>query len=319
MMQTMNAVTFEAPGTPSVLSLNRVASPTGAPGHVVAEQAYADVNFGDVLYRRYGIYPAQSPPYVVGYGGAGVVCEVGRSNSGFAAGERVAYIARAGGYAERIAIPASQVVPLPPTIDLRAAAALVVAGTAAHEMLETAALSAGSTILVHGAAGGVGSFLVQLAHRRGLRPIAAVSSEEKAAFARDCGAADVVVTSDPGAWSAVAARVDAVFDSVGAAVGEVNLAALRRSGTILVYGAISGPASFDSFALMQKSLTVRGFALFEHLETWPATMRTLFAQVEVGDLRVPVRRVFPLAEAAAAHALLEARGVVGKILLSVPA
>jgi NADPH:quinone reductase len=276
-------------------------------------------------------YPVRLP-LIPGIEAAGHVAGVGAGVDGFRVGDRVAYAGpMVGVYAELAAVPQDAVVPVPEDLPSTTAAAVLLQGMTAHAVTHDVHHgSAGEWALVHAAAGGTGSLLVQFLVRQGVRVLATTSSEAKAAYLRGIGAAQVIDSRRADLADAVHAvvpgGVDVVFDSVGRATFEASLRALRPRGLVVAFGQSSGPVPPMDVARLS-GLTGEGLPGSLWL-TWPsltdynATRAALvgraaavFGSVLDGTLRLAIAASLPLAQAARAHALLESRAVIGKVLL----
>jgi NADPH2:quinone reductase len=314
---------FEA-GSPEQLRVIDLPDPHPGPGEVIIKNAFAGVNHGDVIRRKRGLFPPNSqPPYVLGFEGAGVVSEAGKETT-LKVGERVAFFVESGGYAQLVRVNERQVVRLPESVTLETAAGAICVGATAWHILTLAALKPGSSVVVHGGAGGVGSALLQFGREMELRQLATVgSSEEKAKYARDLGADDVVVRSRENfAERAVefggARGVDAIFDCIGAEVVDANLRVLRPGGMLVYYGSTSGHPNFPGGTVLMKSLRIQGFVIFDvmHDEArWSRGTEAVFMALAHKKYRINIERIVPLESAPEAHALLEARQVIGKVII----
>ncbi|UHQ18588.1 quinone oxidoreductase [Lysobacter sp. KIS68-7] len=320
----MHALTFSRFGGPEVLEWTALPDPQPAPGIAVVRSRAIGLNFADV-YRRQGRYHlAGSPPWIAGYEGAGEIAALHADDAGgaFRVGQRVAFADSAFANAELVAVPLDRLIALPDDIGFDVAAALLLQGLTAQFLLEDShAVQAGECLLVHAAGGGVGQLLVQLARAKGARVIALASSEDKRRAAQAAGAAHAV-DSGEGWVERVRALapdgVDVVYDSIGRTLID-SLALARTGGTVVFYGMAAGdPDPVDPRVLMDRSLTLVGGDLWNVLTSAQARQAKadrLFAAVRGGALAVSVAARFPLREGAKAHALLEGRGSVGKVLL----
>jgi NADPH2:quinone reductase len=312
-------------GGPEVLQIVEISPPLPGPHELLVEVAVAGVNFRDLLQRA-GLFGA-TVPFVPGAEGSGRVLEVGDDVEGFRAGDRVAW--KLGpSYAEQVTVPASEAVHVPDSVDDEHAAAVLLQGLTAHALATTVfPIAPGDAALVHAAAGGVGSLLTQIVTQRGGRVIATVSSSAKEKAAREAGADEVLLYDQPGVDSAAAVRehtgglgADVVFDGVGASTFDASLASCRTRGSVVVYGASSGPVPpIDVMVLMARGSlvltrpSVRDFtATREELDSRAGE---LFAALEHGTLSVTISARYPLAEAASAHEELASRRSTGKLLL----
>ena len=325
----MRAVVATRPGGPEVLEVVELPEPAPRHDEVLVEVAAAGVNFIDT-YRRAGVYP-MSYPHLVGTEGAGRVVTVGADVQGVRVGDRVAWATSAGSYAERVAVRAADALLVPAGVSDATAAALTLQGLTAHYLTRsTVALRAGDDVLVHAAAGGVGLLLTQLAAGLGVRVIASAGSPAKEALAREAGASDVIryrELDDLTHELPVVVReltggagVRVVYDSVGRDTFDASLACLAPRGTLVLFGASSGPVPpFDPQRLNAAGsvyLTRPSIGAYTATrDELVARADELFALVADGRLRVRVGATFPLAAAADAHRALEGRATTGKVLL----
>jgi NADPH2:quinone reductase len=321
----MHAIQIDRVGGPEVLTFVDAPVPSPGPSEVVVRQTAAGVNFVDV-YVRTGLYPSKLP-LILGREGAGVVESVGTDVRGISVGQRVAYTQpTSGGYAEANAVDQKYIVPVPGDVDDRTACALMLQGFTAHYLAtDTFPLHAGQVALVHAAAGGVGSLLVQIAKARGARVIATVGTEAKAVLARANGADDVIVYAEQDFAEATRALVgphgvDVAYDSVGKDTWERSLSLLKPRGLLVVFGNASGPvpAIEPSKLMLGGSLYLTRPTLADYTRTHEEVLgraRDLFSMVEAGTLKASVGATYPLADAAQAQRDLESRSTTGKLLL----
>lgn len=324
----MKAIRVHEYGGADVLRYEEVPTPAPKAGEALVRVEAAGLNFIDI-YQRRGWYKTPLP-FIPGQEGAGVVVSVGEGVGEVKPGDRVAWTMSLGAYAEYAVVPAARLVPVPEGVTLQQAAAILLQGMTAHYLAySTFPLKPGHVALIHAAAGGVGLLLTQIAHRLGARVIATVSSEEKAALAREAGAHDVI-RYDQEDFEAAARRltdgagVDVVYDSVGKDTFLKGLNILKPRGYMVLYGQSSGPVEpFDPQLLNQEgSLFLTRPNLLHYTLTreellWRAN--DLFRWLQEGTLVLRIDRVFLLAEAAAAHRYMEARATKGKVLLKVAA
>ena len=290
----------------------------------VVKLAAAGVNFIDV-YHREGRYKVPLP-FTPGQEGAGVVHAAGADVKLVKKGDRVAWSATLGSYAEYAAIAADRLVPVPAGVTDQQAAATMLQGMTAHYLLyDTFPLKRGDTALVHAAAGGAGLLLVQMAHNIGARVIATVSTEEKAKLAREAGADEIILYTQSD-FEAETKRftggkgVDVVYDSVGKTTFEKGLNILRPRGMMVLFGGSSGAvAPLDPIVLTQKgSLFLTRPSLGNYIATREELMsrsNALFGMIAAGKLKLRIEHTYPLAEAQRAHRELEGRKTTGKLLL----
>jgi NADPH2:quinone reductase len=320
----MKAVRVHAPGGPEVLRYEDVPEPTPKAGEALVKVEAAGVNYIDVYYRS-GLYRAELP-FTLGLEAGGVVTAVGPGVSEVRVGDRVAYTGVPGAYAEYAAVPAARLVVLPEGVSVRQGAAAMLQGMTAHYLAcTTYPLKPGDVCLVHAAAGGVGLLLCQIAKMRGARVIGTVSTQAKAALAREAGADDVILYAEQDFEAEVkrltgGAGVHVVYDSVGRTTWEKSLNCLRPRGMLVLYGQSSGPVgSLDPQILNQKgSLFLTRPSLFHYVATREELLQRageVLGWIRDGKLRLRMEFQFPLKDAAEAHRALEGRRTTGKILL----
>jgi NADPH2:quinone reductase len=322
--RTMLAIRVHAYGSPDVLRIETVPEPTPGPGELRVRVEASGVNFMDV-YQRTGLYPVPLP-FTPGSEAAGTVDAVGPGVTGFAVGDRVASAMAPGAYATAQIVPAAAALHLPAQVSTHLAAAVLLQGMTAHYLAtSTFPLASGQTALIHAAAGGTGLLLTQIAKRRGARVIGTVSSAAKADLARAAGA-DEVIRYDQRPFDVEAKRltggagVDVVYDSVGATTLEASLRSLRRRGTLVIFGASSGPVPPIDVQILNRSGSL--FLTRPTLKDYIADRtelagraHDLFTWIADGTLAVRVGHEYPLRDAADAHRALEGRATTGKVLL----
>src|ERR1043165_5455137 len=320
----MKAIRIEKTGGPEVLTLADVPAPEPKPNEAVVEIAASGVNFIDVYFRE-GRYPAQLP-ITLGQEAAGTVTAIGAEVRNVKVGDRVAYASVQGSYAESAAVPAERLVLVPDGIDLKIAAAGMLPGVTAHYLVHsTYPLRSGETAIVHAAAGGVGLLLVQLAKAAGARVIGTAGSREKAQLARDAGAGEMIVYTEPD-FESEAKRLlggsgaDVIYDGVGKSTFDADLNLFRPRGYLVLFGGASGPVPpFGPVTLSQKgSLFLTRPTLGHYIakrEELEQRAGDLFAMIGAGKLKVRIHNEYPLADAAQAHRDLEGRRTTGKLLL----
>jgi len=322
----MKAIVLKEHGGPEGLAVETRETPAPGPGEIVVANRVAGVNFIDI-YQRRGLYPL-SLPAVLGGEGAGVVKSVGAEVTALRPGDRVAWCGGGGGYAEETVLPAGMAAKIPDAVSDEIAAATFLKGLTA-EMLarQVYPLKKGDRALIHAAAGGVGTLLVQWAKHLGAEIIAVVGSKAKEATARDAGAQHVIVR-DETADIAGAVRsltsgkgVEVVYDSVGAATFTASLDSLAMRGVMVSYGNASGPVpAFAPLELARRgSLFLTRPTLFHYAtpDRLQQMAADLFAMLEKGVLRPAAPTVFPLEKAGEAQALLETGATTGSIVLKV--
>ncbi|WP_024805366.1 quinone oxidoreductase [Nocardia sp. BMG51109] len=319
----MRAIQVSEHGGPEVLRSAEVPDPPVQPGGLLVETQAIGINFIDT-YIRTGIY-AQDVPYVPGSEGSGVVTAVGPGVDEFAVGDRVAWAAAPGSYAEKVSVPAAVAVPVPAAVEPAVAASALLQGMTAHYLVESIYQpEPGESVLVHAGAGGVGLILTQLAAARGVRVITTVSTDEKEALSREAGAAEVLRYGGDLA-SRVRELTDgvgvaAVYDGVGKTTFDASLDSLRVRGMLALFGAASGPVPpVDPQRLNGGgSLFLTRPKLADYTRDRAELRRRagdIFEAIAAGKLRVRVGAEYPLAEAQRAHRDLEGRHTTGSIVL----
>jgi NADPH:quinone reductase len=312
-------------GGPDVLKWEEVEVPSPGPGQVRIRQTAIAVNYRDILVRN-GLHAVKLPSGL-GLEGAGVVEAVGADVRGVAIGDRIACVSGPdGAYAEARLVPAARVIKLPDTISDRQAAGMMVRGmTARYLIRETYKVGPRSKILVHAAAGGVGTILCQWAKHLGAMVIGAVGSEEKVAVALRNGCDHVVKYGEGDFSNAVkelthGEGVDAVYDSVGRSTFEQSARSLRRRGFLISFGEASG----DPDPVPPRRLGQLGSLYLTHpslpdytatREELLTTANELFEMVASGKIRTDITAEYALRDAPRAHADLEARKTTGAIIL----
>lgn len=320
----MKQIQFDKLGGPEVLKLVDAPKPAAQPGTVLIRNSAIGINFADTLFRQgqYAIRPQL--PDTPGLESAGVIEEIGEGVTGFKPGMRVAAMS-ARAYAEYCVARASTVIPLPDFVSFDEGAAFPIQVlTAWHILHSSHDTGPGQTVVVHAAAGGVGIVAVQIAKAAGARVIGTVSSESKAALAKEYGA-DEVINYAVQDFSAEVLKLtggrgaDLILDAVGKPTFEKGLACLAPMGHLVLYGRAGGPPDpFNVLALFQKSTKVSGFMLNRQhtgAERWRRAIEESLRLLKEKKLRVLIGKKFPLAEAAQAHRLMESRGSTGKLIL----
>ena len=324
----MKAFRFYEHGGPEVLRFEDVATGEPQPGELRIRNIAVAVNFRDVLVRR-GTHAVKAFPSGIGLESAGVVEAVGAGVNDFSVGQRVVCVAGPDtAYAQARIIPAARAIVLPPAIDERTAAAMMIRGMTARYLLkETYRVQPGDTILIHAAAGGVGQIVCQWAKHLGATVIGTVGSDEKAAVARQHGCDHALVLGKDDIVERVraltgGAGVPVVYDSIGKATFGDSLRCLRRRGILASFGEASGdPDPVPPRRLGQLgSLYVTHPSLGDYTATREALLETandLFNRVMSGKIRIDIGMTYPFAEAPRAHADLETRRTTGSIVLTV--
>jgi putative PIG3 family NAD(P)H quinone oxidoreductase len=326
----MRAVTVPEPGGPEVLTWAEAPDPVCGPGEVIVDVAATAVNRADLLQRQ-GFYPP--PPgasEILGLECSGVISEVGADVTGWSVGDEVCGLLSGGGYAERVAVPAGQLLPRPAGVELATAAALPeVTCTVWSNVFLLAGLRRGENFLVHGGSSGIGTMAIQLAARAGARVFTTAGTEAKLAVCRELGADVGINYREEDFVERVAeetggAGVDVVLDNMGAQYLARNVDVLATGGRLVSIGMQGGTkAELDLGKLMRK----RGSVHATTLRSRPATGRgskaeivaavrhDVWPDVERGVIRPIVDRRLPMSRAAEAHAVVEASEHIGKVLL----
>ncbi|MFJ5955830.1 quinone oxidoreductase family protein [Paenarthrobacter sp. NPDC092416] len=317
-----HAIVAKQPGGPDVLEYASVEPPVPGPGQLLVKVAAAGVNFIET-YQRSGAYKVNYP-FTPGAEAAGTVEAVGEGVQDFAIGSRIATAEGAKTYADYTLVDAAKALPVPDGVDDQTAAALPLQGITAHYLMNSSfRVEPGHTVLLHAGAGGVGLLLTQLLKARGARVITTVSSDEKAKLSKLAGADDVLRYdgfADKVRELTDGEGVNVVFDGVGRDTFDDSLKSLRIRGTMVLFGAASGPVPpFDPQRLNSGgSLSVTRPTMAHFLQNarerrWRST--EIFEAAANGTLTVRVGASYPLAEAAQAHRDLEGRLTTGKVLL----
>jgi len=327
----MRAITIDRYGGPEVLEARDVEAPAPGAGEVRVRVAFAGINFIDV-YMRSGVYARSSTyktplPMVLGMEGAGTIDAIGDGVEGFAIGQAVAWCIVRGAYAEQAVVPAWRLVAVPDAVPLDVACALMLQGSTAHYLTNSAwRVRAGDICIVHAGAGGVGQLLVQLAKLRGATVIATVGSASKAAIARARGADHTILYREMDFRDEVlrltnGRGADVVYDSVGRDTVHASIRSLRTRGLCVMFGASSGQV--DAIAPLELAEAGSVFFTRPHLADYMrdaneirGRAQELFGAVAAGSLRVTIDRVFALPQVADAHRALESRESRGKLLLA---
>jgi putative PIG3 family NAD(P)H quinone oxidoreductase len=326
----MRAVTISEPGGPEVLRWGEVPDPVCGPGEVVVDVVAAAVNRADLLQRQGHYPPPPGASEVPGLECSGIISEVGPEVTGWSVGDEVCALLSGGGYAERVAVPAGQLLPKPSGVELATAAALPeVTCTVWSNVFMLAGLRAGEVFLVHGGGSGIGTMAIQLAVRAGARVATTAGSAEKLAFCRELGAEILVNYRDEDFVEAVRTATDGhgadvILDIMGAAYLARNVDVLATGGRMVGIGMQGGTkAELDLGKLMRKRASVAATTLRSRPATGPggkaeivaAVRHDVWPDVERGVVRPIVDRRLPMSRAGEAHALLEASDHIGKVLL----
>lgn len=322
----MRAVTAPEPGGPEALLVSDLPDPVAGPGEVVIDVVASALNRADTLQRQ-GFYPP--PPGssdVLGLECSGRIGEIGAGVEGLSEGDEVCALLAAGGYAEKVAVPAGQVMPVPAGVDLVSAAGLPeVAATVWSNVFMVAGLQPGERLLVHGGAGGIGTFAIQLAVALGSSVFTTAGSPEKRALCVALGAERAIDYRDED-FVAVLSEVggaDVILDNMGAKYLGRNVSALAIEGRLVIIGMQGGAkGELDIGKLLRK----RGAVIATSLRARPAEKKAaicaslvehVWPLIAEGAVRPMIGKEFPLDQVAQAHQLMEAGSHTGKILLRV--
>ena len=326
-MVFMKAIRINETGGPEVMHLEEIETPAPKEGQALIKIAAAGVNFGDLAQRQGAYLTRTRTPMTMGVEFAGTVAALGPGVSTPAVGTRVAGVGE-GACAEYAIAQASLLIPIPPNLDFVHAAAFPVQGLTAYQLLrESARLQPGESVLVHAAAGGVGTLAVQLAKLMGAGTVVGTASNpEKLALVRRLGA-DAAINYTEADWVELVKQAtggkgtDIILEMVGGSISEQSLQCLAPFGRMVIFGAASGQiAQFTGIQLMYKNQAIIGYWLTSQLQR---TDRIAAAALELmqflasGRLEIVVGQTFPLAEAAQAHRTIAERKTMGKVVLLV--
>ncbi|HET6877197.1 MAG TPA: NAD(P)H-quinone oxidoreductase [Jatrophihabitans sp.] len=329
----MRAVVVPQPGSPDVLEIQEVPDPTPKADEVIVDVAATAVNRADLLQRK-GHYPP--PPGASPYLGlecSGTISAVGDTVAGWSVGDQVCALLAGGGYAEKVAVPVGQLMPVPSGVALVEAAALPEVTCTVSSMVfgpHAGRLQPGERLLVHGGSSGIGTMAIQLAHGRGAQVFTTAGTAAKLEFCRKLGA-DVTINYRDEAFEDRVAQetdgggVDVVLDNMGAAYLARNMRCLATGGRLIVLGLQGGAkGELDLGALLSKRATVhaaglRGRPLPEKAQIVAETQHAVWPMIEAGTVRPIVDRVVPFDRPGDAHRAVEASEHVGKVLLQVSA
>jgi putative PIG3 family NAD(P)H quinone oxidoreductase len=321
----MQVIRVREAGGPEALELTDEPAPRPGSGEIGIDVVAAGINRADLLQRQGHYPPPPGASDVIGLEISGRVAELGEGVTGWTVGDPCVALLAGGGYASYAVAPAGQVVPPPPGVDLVAAAGLIEVAATVQSNLANAWLAAGETVLVHGGAGGIGSFAIPYARHLGATVIATAGSPEKLEFCRSRGADHVLsyredwpagvrdLTEDRG--------VDVILDPIGGKYLEEHVALLATAGRLVVIGFQGGgKGTVDLRQLLRKrgwihSASLRGRPVEEKAAICRAVAEDVWPLIADGSIEPAPYESFPLAETAAAHARMESGGHTGKIIL----
>lgn len=324
----MRAVVAREPGPPDVLAIQEVADPRPDVGEVLIDVAAAGVNRADLLQRQGHYPPPPGAPAWLGLECAGKVAQLGHDVSEWNVGDEVCALLTGGGYAEKVAVPSAQVLPVPATVGLVDAAALPeVACTVWSNVIDVAKLQPGETLLVHGGGSGIGTMAIQLATAIGARVVVTCGSESKVKACQELGAEAINYKDDDFVEvtkSLTQGRgADVVLDVIGAKYLQRNVDVLATGGRLVVIGLQGGvKGDLNLGQLMAKRATVHGTTLrarptADKARIVAAVRREVWPLIESGEIRPIIDRIVDWSDAGEAHRAMESGENVGKILLRV--
>lgn len=323
----MKAITLPEFGGPDVLTLADVDDPTPASGDVIIDVVAAGVNRADVM-QRMGVYPPpKGESEIPGLEVSGRISAVGKDVDGWRIGDEVCALLTGGGYAEKVAVPAAQVFPVPEGVDLQSAAALPeVNSTVWNNLFMVANLQAGETLLVHGGSSGIGTTAIQMAVARGVRVAVTAGSAAKLEVCRELGADILINYKDEDFVEAIKTATDGhgadvILDNMGAKYLPRNVEALATGGRLVIIGMQGG---VEGTLPIGKLLSKRGTVTATSLRALPRDVKAdvvsqvrdnVWPLIEAGQIKPVIHGVFPLPQASAAHEELDAGTHIGKVLL----
>jgi NADPH2:quinone reductase len=325
----MRAIQMTQTGGPEVMALRELPTPEPGPAQALVRVEACGVNFIDV-YQREGRYPVQLP-FIPGQEAAGTIASLGPADHGATSvglkiGDRVAWANVLGSYAEFAVVPLSRLITVPEGVTARQAAGAMLQGMTAHYLAHaTYPIRPDDTVLIHAGAGGVGLLLTQMAKGLGARVFSTVSTDEKAALARQAGADETILYTREDFTARVreltgGRGLPVVYDSVGKSTFDGSLACLRPRGMLVLFGGSSG--AVPPFDLIRLSTMGSLYVTRPTLKDYTATREELEQRagdvlrwIADGTLKLRLEHTYPLADAAQAHRDLEARKTTGKVLL----
>lgn len=324
----MRAVIASEPGGPEVLTVTEVPDPMPGDSEVVIDVAATAVNRADMLQRQGKYAPPKGASLVIGLECSGVVSAVGSAVSDWAVGDTVCALLAGGGYAEKVSVPAGQVMPVPAGVDLVSAGALPeVACTVWSNVFIVAGLQPDETLLVHGGAGGIGTMAIQLAKALGSQVITTGGSEAKLDVCRSLGADVTINYREQDFVAEVRAATDGkgadvILDNMGASYLDRNVSALATEGRLVIIGMQGGvKGELNIGKLLSKrgaviATSLRGRPSADKASICASVVEHVWPLVADGSVKPVVHATFPLAQAAEAHQMMESGDHIGKIVLT---
>ncbi|GAA0933095.1 NAD(P)H-quinone oxidoreductase [Kribbella koreensis] len=328
-MAGMRAVVCEGAGGVEVLTIGEIEDPTPAVDEVVINVVAAGVNRADLLQRQGHYPPPPGAPGTIGLEVSGTIAAVGAEVEGWSVGDECCALLAGGGYAEKVVVPAPQVMPVPEGVDLVSAAALPeVVATVWSNVFMTAHLKEGETLLVHGGSSGIGTMAIQLGVAHGARVLCTVGSKDKMDFCHRLGA-EVAINYKEAEWASVVNEAtgkqgaDVILDIMGAKYLQDNVKTLAYDGRLVVIGMQGGTkAELDLGRLMSRRGSVTGTGLrvrsvAEKGQILAEVVGHVWPLVAAKKVRPVIQRTYPLEAVAQAHEALEQSNHIGKILLTI--
>jgi putative PIG3 family NAD(P)H quinone oxidoreductase len=322
----VKAIVVDQPGPPDVLRLAEIDRPEPGPGELLIEVVGSGVNRADLMQRQGHYPPPPGASEIIGLEVSGTVAALGGDTSGWAVGDPCVALLAGGGYATYVAVPFGQVIPPPPGLSATAAAGVIEVAATVYANLSQARLAAGETFLVHGGAGGIGSFAIQYANALGATVIATAGSAEKLEQCRALGADHAVSYRED--WPTEIGRitdgagVDVVLDNMGAKYLQDHIGLLKPDGRLMVIGMQGGTkGTLDLGLLMRRrgsvtATSLRARPVSEKAQICSGVVEQIWPMIADGTITIAPPQVFPLAEAARAHARMESGESSGKIVLA---
>ena len=325
----VRAIVITAPGGPEALTWQEVDDPRPGPGEILVDVVATAVNRADILQRQ-GLYPP--PPGAPEWPGlecSGVVSALGAGVTSHEVGDEVCCLLSGGGYAEQVAVPAGQAMPLPPGVDIITAAGLPeVACTVWSNLVMVAHLQRGEWLVIHGGGSGIGTMAIQVARALGARVAVTAGSQAKLDACAALGAEVLINYREQDFVEAIEAEtggrgVDVILDNMGAKYLERNIACLSRNGRLVIIGMQGGVTSEINLANLLRrnsavhATTLRGRPESEKAEICAEVERHVWPWIGAGVVRPVIDRVMPITDAASAHMALEAGDITGKVVLEV--
>lgn len=318
----MKAIIQTDSSDPTSLALGEAPTPTLSPGEVLIKVAAAGVNRADLLQARGHYPPPEGASEILGLECTGEIVDAG--STGREVGERVGALLSGGAYAEYVAVPEGQLLPIPEGYSLTEAAAVIeVACTVWNNLAMVAGLTAGETVLIHGGAGGIGTLAIQVAKKLGARVAVTAGSADKLETCREYGADILINYREQDFADELAGQCDVILDIIGAKYLKSNLKSLAKGGRLVIIGMQGGTkAEINLGAVLANRLSIRGTTLRsrpaqEKAEIVAETVRNVWPWLEDGSVRHHLHGTYPLADAALAHQALDSGEVTGTLVLEV--